>query len=187
MLCGHYDHLGGMGREVYFPGANDNASGIAMMLDMVHYFKANPPKYSVAFIGFAAEEAGLVGSFHWVNEAEKLLPLAKIKFLINMDLMGSGDEGIMAVNGTVFSTAFDSLVAINHRNDFLPEVKARGKAANSDHYFFTEKGVPSFFFYLMGKYRHYHDIEDNAKNLRLSEFYDKAFKLVVNFTESMMK
>lgn len=187
VLCGHYDHLGGMGKDVYFPGANDNASGIAMLLDMVNYYKVNPPKYSVAFIGFAAEEAGLVGSFHWVNEAEELLPLKKIKFLINMDLMGSGDEGIMAVNGAVFTTAYDSLVAINKRNDFLPEVKARGKAANSDHYFFTEKGVPSFFFYLMGKYQHYHDIEDNAKNLRLTEFYDKAFKLIVAFADSMMK
>jgi len=187
VLCGHYDHLGGMGKDVYFPGANDNASGIAMLLDMVNYYKTHPPKYSVAFIGFAAEEAGLVGSFHWVNEAENLLPLGQIKFLINMDLMGSGDEGIMAVNGAVFTTAYDSLVAINKRNDFLPEVKARGKAANSDHYFFTEKGVPSFFFYLMGKYQHYHDIEDNAKNLRLTEFYDRAFKLIVTFTESIME
>lgn len=185
--CGHYDHLGGMGKEVYFPGANDNASGIAMLLDLVNYYKLHPPRYSVAFIGFAAEEAGLVGSYHWVKDANELLPLGKINFLINMDLMGSGDEGIMAVNGAVFTSAFDSLVAINKRNDFLPAVQARGKAANSDHYFFTEAGVPSFFFYLMGKYHHYHDIEDNANNLRLSIYYDKAFKLIVAFSENRMK
>ena len=77
--------------------------------------------------------------------------------------------------------------AINKRNDFLPEVKARGKAANSDHYFFTEKGVPSFFFYLMGKYQHYHYIEGNAQNLKLSEYYDRAFKLIVAFTQSIME
>jgi len=59
VFTAHYDHLGKMGKTVYFPGANDNASGTAMLLDMVrHYASCNPkPKYSMAFIAFAGEEA----------------------------------------------------------------------------------------------------------------------------------
>lgn len=187
IFCGHYDHLGGMGNEVYFPGANDNASGIAMMLDLMDYYKHNQPDLSVAFIAFAAEEAGLIGSYYWVRQADSLIPLKNIKFLINMDLMGSGDEGIMAVNGAVFTQAYQLLDSINKVNTFLPAVKARGKAANSDHYFFTEAGVPCFFFYLMGNYRHYHDVQDNGHNLKLGPFYDKAFLLIRHFADSYLK
>jgi hypothetical protein len=186
VFTAHYDHLGGMGDKVYIPGANDNASGIAMMLDMASEFAAHPPAYSVAFIAFGGEEAGLVGSYHWVKKASSLLPLNKIRFLINMDLMGSGDEGIMAVNGSVFKEEFELLKQTNEKGMYLPAVKERGKAANSDHYFFTEAGVRGFFFYLMGAYRHYHDIEDNAKNLRLSSYYDQSFLLIKNFAIRLM-
>jgi hypothetical protein len=184
-ICGHYDHLGRMGANVYFPGANDNASVIAMIFDMIDFFSKNPQPFSIAFICFAAEEAGLVGSFHWVKNSEGLLPLRGIKFLINLDLMGSGDEGIMAVNGAVFKEEFKLLETINKHDTLLPAVKARGKAANSDHYFFSENGVHAFFFYLMGKYAHYHDIDDNSQNLKLSPYYDKAFKLIVGFVEGL--
>lgn len=186
VFTAHYDHLGGMGDKVFIPGANDNASGIAMMLDMASEFAANPPTYSVAFIAFGGEEAGLVGSYHWVKKASTLLPLNKIRFLINMDLMGSGDEGIMAVNGSVFKEEFELLKQTNEKGMYLPTVKERGKAANSDHYFFTEAGVRGFFFYLMGAYRHYHDIEDSAKNLRLSSYYDQSFLLIKNFAIRLM-
>lgn len=186
VFTAHYDHLGGMGDKVFIPGANDNASGIAMMLNMASEFAANPPAYSVAFIAFGGEEAGLVGSYHWVKKAPSLLPLNKIRFLINMDLMGSGDEGIMAVNGSVFKEEFELLKQTNEKGMYLPTVKERGKAANSDHYFFTEAGVRGFFFYLMGAYRHYHDIEDSAKNLRLSSYYDQSFLLIKNFAIRLM-
>ena len=58
----HYDHLGGMGDKTYFPGANDNASGVTQVLTMAKYYAAHPQPYSMAFILFAGEEAGLLGS-----------------------------------------------------------------------------------------------------------------------------
>lgn len=181
VFTAHYDHLGGMGENVFIPGANDNASGIAMMLDMASTYAKNPAPYSVAFIAFGGEEAGLVGSYHWVKKTTQYLPLDKIRFLINMDLMGSGVEGIMAVNGSVFKEEFELLKNINEKQQYLVAVKERGKAANSDHYFFTEAGVRAFFFYLMGSYHHYHDVEDNAENLRLGVHYDQSFKLIQRF------
>lgn len=181
----HYDHLGRMGKDVYIPGANDNASGVAMLLDMARYFKKNPPKYSLVFIGFAGEEAGLVGSYHFVKELRGMVDPSKIRFVINMDLMGSGEKGIMAVNGRVFEDEFETLVGINDHKKYLSEVKKRGKAANSDHYFFSESGIPAFFFYLMGDYSYYHEIDDSAENLRLGEYYDKSFLLIRDFLEAL--
>ncbi|MDB9883227.1 M28 family metallopeptidase, partial [Bacteroidia bacterium] len=165
--------------EATFYGANDNASGIAMLLDMASYFVKHPQNYSIAFIAFGAEEAGLVGSYNYVKKP--LVPLKKTKFVFNMDLMGSGEEGATIVNGSVFKEEFDELVSINTANNYLPKIKSRGKAANSDHYFFTEEGVHSFFIYLMGDYKHYHNPADNPKNLILGEYYDKSFLLIRDF------
>ena len=62
VFSAHFDHLGMMGKEVIFPGANDNASGVAMMLDLARYFSQpeNRPEFSMAFIAFSGEEAGLI-------------------------------------------------------------------------------------------------------------------------------
>lgn len=184
-LTAHYDHLGRMGKDTYFPGANDNASGTAMMLDMANYYSKNPPKFSVLFIAFAAEEAGLVGSNYYVN-ADPKYPLYKMKFLINMDLMATGSKGMMAVNGLEFEEEYKALVAINDEKKYLPEIKARGKAANSDHYWFTEKGVHSFFFYLMGDFPSYHDPGDKAGIVPLTE-YEDTFKLIRDFIDYLQK
>lgn len=182
IFCGHYDHLGKMGDAVFY-GANDNASGIAMLIDMASYFVANPQKYSVAFIAFGAEEAGLVGSLNYVTKPA--VPLSKTKFVFNMDLMGSGEKGATVVNGAVFTSEYDRLVDINTKNDYLPAIYKRGKAANSDHYFFTEAGVPAFFMYLMGEYSHYHIPADNIENLKLGPYYDKSFLLIRDFIISL--
>lgn len=184
-LTAHYDHLGRMGKKTYFPGANDNASGTAMLLDMARHYSENPPEYSILFIAFAAEEAGLVGSNYYVN-ADPVYPLEKMKFLINMDLMATGEKGIMAVNGLVFEEEFKTLVKINDDKKYLSTVQARGKAANSDHYWFAEKGVHCFFFYLMGDFPSYHDPGDKAEIVPLTE-YEDTFKLINDFINSLQQ
>ena len=178
IICGHYDHLGKMGDAIFY-GANDNASGIAMLLDQAAYFTKNPQKYTIVFIAFGAEEAGLVGSLYYVQNP--LFALGKTKFVFNMDLMGSGDGGATIVNATIFPDEFAALKMINENASYLPKIKSRGKAANSDHYYFSEAGVPAFFIYLMGDYKHYHIPADNPKNLELGEYYDQSFLLVKDF------
>ena len=182
IFCGHYDHLGKMGESTFY-GANDNASGIAMLLDMASYFAMNPQKYSIAFVAFGGEEAGLLGSLNYVKNP--VFPLSQTKFVFNMDLMGSGEGGATIVNGSVFKEDFDRLVTINKNNEYLPSIKSRGKAANSDHYFFSEVGVSSFFIYLRGKYKHYHSPLDSPENLQLGEYYDKSFLLIRDFIISL--
>lgn len=184
VLTAHYDHLGMMGKNAIFPGANDNASGIAMLLNLVKYYRDNPQPYSVAFIAFSGEESGLIGSLYYTKFP--LFPLENIKFLINIDLMGNGADGIMTVNGMVYKNQYMLLKKINDENKYLPEVKARGKAQNSDHYYFSEAGVPCFFFYLMGNYPFYHDVNDKPSALPLTNF-SSTFKLFTHFITDIQK
>ncbi|MFB9865468.1 M28 family metallopeptidase [Rufibacter immobilis] len=171
VVTAHYDHLGHQGKDLYFPGAHDNASGTAMLLELARWYAQpqNTPDYSIAFMAFAGEEAGLVGSRYYTEHP--LFPLANIKFLLNLDLMSTGEEGLMVVNGSVFSEQFAVLQQLNQQHKFLPQLKSRGKAANSDHYFFSEKGVPSFFFYTLGgTTTEYHHPQDKPDTLPLTKF-----------------
>ena len=179
VITAHYDHLGRMGKNVYFPGANDNASGTAFLLDMArHYSQQDSLPYTMVFIAFAAEEVGLLGSQYFVKNP--LIPLKKIKFLLNFDLAGTGDEGIQVVNGSVFKSKFNLLSSINEQYNYLPQVKVRGEACNSDHCPFYQKGVPGFFIYTLGGIKAYHDIEDVRETLPLTK-YDDYFKLMTRF------
>lgn len=180
VFSAHYDHLGRMGSEAWFPGANDDASGNAMLLNLAKYF-ADPdtrPSYSIVFMAFGAEEAGILGSEYFVKHP--LFPIDRIKFLINLDIVGTGDEGITVVNGSIYQDQFDKLVSLNEEFGYFPTIKIRGKARNSDHYYFTEKGVPAFFIYTMGGTSAYHDIYDTPDQLPLTRFRE-LFKLLVEF------
>ncbi len=183
VITAHYDHLGGLGADTYFPGANDNASGVALLLNLARYYSKHPQRYSIGFILFAGEEAGLVGSKYFTENP--LIPLEKIRFLINTDLAGTGIDGITVVNASEFPQEFEWLQKVNSENQLLKAVNSRGKAANSDHYFFTELGVPSFFFYTMGGIQFYHDIFDRSETLPLNEHED-LFKLLIGFNEKLM-
>lgn len=182
-ITAHYDHLGGMGSDTYFPGANDNASGDALLLNLARYYAQHPQPYSIGFIFFAGEEAGLIGSKYYTDHP--LVPLKNIRFLINTDLAGTGEEGITVVNATEFPAEFALLQNINKEAHLLAAVNARGKAANSDHYFFSEKGVPAFFFYTLGGTKAYHDVFDRAETLPLNE-HEHLFQLLLLFNNRLM-
>ncbi|MCU0437532.1 MAG: M28 family peptidase [Raineya sp.] len=181
VFTGHYDHLGNMGGACFI-GANDNASGISMLMELAHHYTQNPPTHSVVFIAFAAEEAGLIGSKFYTENP--IFDLKRIKVLINLDLVGTGDEGITIVNGGVFEKDFQKFVELNDAKKLLPKVVKRGKAANSDHYFFSEKGVKAFFIYTMGGIKAYHDIYDKPETLPLTK-YKEVFTLLTDYVKSL--
>ncbi|MCF8367413.1 MAG: M28 family peptidase [Bacteroidales bacterium] len=185
VLTAHYDHLGSLGPDVYFPGANDNASGTAMILDLARHFSLpqNQPEYSIAFMAFGAEEAGLLGSGYYAEHP--LFPLDQIKFLLNLDMVGSGSEGIKVVNGTVHKQSFNLLVELNEEKRYLKKVSPRTEAANSDHYPFHAKGVPSFFIYTLGEEcKEYHNINDTPENLPFTA-YEGFFNLIIDFINTL--
>lgn len=180
VFTAHYDHLGKMGKDAIFRGANDNASGVTMLLNLAKHFSEdeNQPRFSMAFIAFAGEELGLEGSSFYVQNP--IFPLKDIEFLINLDILGTGDEGITVVNGAVHKTKFEALKGINEQKGYLKEVKKRGKAAISDHYPFSEVGVPCFYIYTMGGIKAYHDVYDKPETLPLTEF-EGVFRLLTDF------
>jgi len=184
VVSAHYDHLGTMGRHAYFPGANDNASGVALLLELAaHYARPeNRPAYSVVFLLFGGEEAGLLGSGYFV--AHPLVPLKRIKFLVNLDLLGTGEQGATVVNGRVFGAPYRRLVALNEAHHYLPQLASRGRAANSDHFPFSEAGVPAFFIYTRGGSSAYHDVNDRPEALSLAGFAG-AYNLVRDFLNEL--
>ncbi|MGB6036113.1 MAG: M20/M25/M40 family metallo-hydrolase, partial [Cryomorphaceae bacterium] len=181
VFTAHYDHLGMMG-EALFAGASDNASGTATLLDLAAYYAENQPEYDTYFIFFSGEEAGLIGSRYFVEYPT--FELSKVKFLINLDLMGSAEKGITIVNGRLHQERMAEMAAINTQMDLVPKVKLRGKAANSDHYWFSEKGVPAIFIYTEGNITAYHDVHDLPEVVDWSN-YEEVFTLLVEFVKTL--
>lgn len=181
-LTAHYDHLGKMGDAVYFPGANDNGSGVALLLNFAKHFAKNPPKKTIVFMAFGAEESGILGSAYFIKKP--LFDIKKINFLINVDVIGTGDEGLMVVNGMELIAAFEQLSNINNTKNYLPEIKKRKNAPNSDHYWFVQEKIPAFFIYGLGGRKAYHDVEDFADTLPMPHF-EKIFLLLNAFIDGL--
>jgi len=179
VICAHYDHLGRMGSTL-FPGANDNASGTALLLDLARHYSRpeNEPAYSLLFIAFGAEEAGLVGSTYYVNNP--LLPLNRTTLVLNLDLMAGGSEGMMVVNAVQNPAAYQALDSLSQAHSLLTAIKQRDNAANSDHYPFSQKGVPAIFLYTLGDVTAYHDPYDRPEMLHL-QHYPAVFELLNRF------
>ena len=93
ILAAHFDHLGIRGGKLY-PGADDNASGVAMMLEAARCVTRAPalPKRSIMFIGFDLEEAGLFGSRYFV--AHSPVPLERVVLFVTADMIGRALAGV---------------------------------------------------------------------------------------------
>ncbi|KXK42569.1 MAG: peptidase M28 [Bacteroidetes bacterium OLB11] len=95
--------------------------------------------------------------------------------MLKMELQSSMVKSIKNV--------FDKLKMLNSKSKYLPEIKIRGKAKNSDHFYFGEKGIPSIFIYSMGGGGYYHDVFDKAATLSLTNFENTA-QLLIDFVQS---
>lgn len=185
VLTAHYDHLGMMGNQTLFPGANDNASGVAALLDFARHYSipGNEPYYSVVFIALSGEEAGLLGARYCADNPP--FDLGKVKFLINFDMVGTGSEGIGLVNGEKLISYAERMEKINEARKYVKQVHRRGESCNSDHCPFYQKGVPAFFIYTAGReWPYYHQPEDNAQGPPFTE-YVGFFDLVRDFIHSL--
>lgn len=179
VFTGHYDHLGCMGREAIFYGASDNASGTSLVMYLANYFAKNPQRYSIAFMLFSGEEAGLLGSEYYVDNPE--FPLEQIRFLVNLDMTGDASKGITVVNGVSHEPEFALLEELNGDSTYVKTIKKRERTSNSDHYHFSKEGVPAVFIYGMGTIGHYHDVFDVAEDVNLDSV-DKFAQLLIKFT-----
>lgn len=176
----HYDHLGRVHKDVYFPGANDNASGVSTILSLAKYYhdKKIKPKYNIAFMLFSAEEAGLIGSLYYTKNP--LFPLEKIKFMFNLDMVGTGTEGLSVVNGKVEERASNLLLKLNKEENYFDDIRIGKGSANSDHHFFVASGVPAVFLFTRGGPPFYHDINDRSETLEMNKL-EELIKLLDQF------
>ncbi len=148
----HMDHLGITPRNEVLNGANDNASGTAVVMEIARLMRLNKvkPKRTIIFALWAAEEQGLLGSEYYVDHP--LYPLDKTVVNINLDMVGQGKEKIGLGGIEVSSETWDAL-----KTDLDPEImkgiNPRPGVGGSDHLSFLAKGVPAL--HMVGNPPHY--------------------------------
>jgi Zn-dependent M28 family amino/carboxypeptidase len=141
-------------------GADDNASGTAGLLELAQYYSEHPPKVSMVFIGFSAEEAGLLGSNYYVKHPT--IPLEQVAAMINMDMIGRlRDELIVFGVGT--SNGWDAVLD-SVEQQFSPEFAVKrvpdGSGA-SDHTSFYQQKLPVLH-YFTDTHADYHRPSDDS-------------------------
>ncbi len=145
----HYDHLGRGWPDVHdgdegaiHPGADDNASGVAVMLELAaNLAAADRPARNLVFVAFAAEEAGMLGSRQYVEQGVPF-PTAGIRAVVNLDTVGRLFDQNVSVLGTGTATEWQHIF---RGSSFVTGVDSRnipGSAEGSDQLSFIEKGVP---------------------------------------------
>lgn len=182
VFTAHYDHCGIMGDFVLFPGAHDNASGTAAVLDIARAVVKKKPYYTYVFMLFSGEESGLKGSQYAATHP--LIDLSKVKLLCNIDMFCGGDEGLMCFNAKAENTKpyFDRLCQLNAESHVAPEIRPRDNSANSDHWWFSSQ-CPAIFLLTMGQpYGGYHDPYDKCEACGLSHYAD-YLTLILRMTD----
>ena len=166
----HYDHLGTMGDSVFFPGAHDNAIGVAALLDIARDTRNSKPHYTTVFCFFSGEEAGLRGSKYAAEHPP--FDLSKVRLMINIDMFCGGDEDIMVFNANDPKTTHfvERIENLNAVLQIAPEIRRRENRPNSDHWYFSKK-VPTLFVLTMGqRYGGYHDPLDTCERCGLENY-----------------
>lgn len=170
VFTAHYDHCGTMGDNVLFPGAHDNASGVAAVLDLARMATQRKPYYTQVFMLFSGEESGLLGSKYAAENP--LIDFSKVKLLCNIDMFCGGDEGMMVFNANSPQTKpfVDRLRARNAETHAAAEIRGRDNSPNSDHYWFSNY-CPVLFLLTMGQpYGGYHDPADTCDACGLGHY-----------------
>lgn len=170
-ITAHYDHLGKRNGDIYY-GTDDNASGTAALLAMAQYFKKYPPKHSLLFVAFDAEEKGLLGSKYFVSNSP--VPIGSIMLNVNMDMVSRNDSSEIFASGTSHFSFLKSYVdsiqpftAVHIRFGHDGEKPGSEDWTNqSDHFAFYQKNIPYLYF----------GVEDHADYHRPGDTFDKVNK-----------
>lgn len=190
-VTAHFDHVGiekkNTGDSI-FNGADDNASGTSALLELVKYFKNHPPKNSILFIFFDAEEMGLQGAkfFNAENKKEILLN-------INLDMVSRSEQNELYACGTAYSPELRNYMLLAANTTTALKVKLGhdgldGKDSwvqSSDHYEFFKKNIP-FLYFGVEDHEDYHQPSDEFENIDPA-FYFEAVKFIAQTIENLDK
>jgi hypothetical protein len=167
VIGAHYDHLG-LGNESSLapsqigqvhPGADDNASGAAGLLELARVFTARQGELQrgILFAAFAGEEIGLLGSSEWVNSPTR--PIGEAVAMINMDMIGRVTGSKLYIGGTGTGSTFEPILKqAAGKYPFKIDYSKDGYSS-SDHTSFAAKGIPVLFFF-SGLHSDYHKPSD---------------------------
>jgi len=183
VISAHYDHLG-KSKYVYFPGADDNASGVSVLLENARIFgdlykKGIYPRRTIVFIAFTAEEQNLLGS-EFLLEKDSIIDKNKIVANINIDMVGRGSErhskspNQLYILGDDFDTKLLELPdSINNIHSYLyldyRYIKDDQKKyfEKSDQFSFIKNNIPSIFFF-GGTHKDLHTPKDTFDKINFS-------------------
>lgn len=175
LVGAHLDHVGSIGYQVYYPGANDNASGSAAVLELARIFSSQKMnlKRSIIFVLFGSEEKGLVGSSYLVDN----LPIKtdQIVAMFNMDCIAYGDSikvGNGKSNPELWKMAMEKDSLYVHRT-----VNSTWGGGGADLTPFHDKGVPGLYFVTTNSYKYLHLPGDTPETLNVG-LYTDLVKLV---------
>ncbi|HRD59209.1 MAG TPA: M20/M25/M40 family metallo-hydrolase [Ferruginibacter sp.] len=181
VMGAHYDHVGVRTSDGnVYNGADDNASGVAAVLAAAKYFKANPPKHSIIFALWAAEEIGLQGSKYFTNNLPAGLTLAQIKFNLNLDMIARSDNnkiwGCGLYHYPAYAYLIDSLQGktnVQLFSGFDSPSSPQNWTNLSDQGSFHAKGIP--FLYLgVEDHADYHKVTDEFNKISLTKYVENA-------------
>ena len=164
IIGGHMDHVGRNGEGLVYNGANDNGSGTAVVMELARSFAESPtpPARTIAFVTFAAEEQGLLGSKAFVEDP--CLDLDRAVAMFNFDMTGHGNGEVGIGGGEFWPEVWASFTASldSSRADSLKTGRAWG-GESSDHAPFRDAGIPAGNVWSEGDHRFYHTLEDDPR------------------------
>ncbi len=169
VIGAHYDHIGYGGRgsrspgvTAVHPGADDNASGTAGMLEAARYISSSSlDGHNYLFMAFSAEEKGLIGSRYFTDS--DAYDLSRVNYMFNLDMIGRMEDNSLALIGTGTSPQWDALIDAHAPGHF--DISRRpGGRGGSDHTSFYLKEIPVIFFFT-GVHDDYHRPGDTADKI----------------------
>ncbi|MFD1165441.1 M20/M25/M40 family metallo-hydrolase [Sphingobacterium daejeonense] len=193
VIGAHYDHLGtghiggsrdSLGVGKIHNGADDNASGVAGLLELARHYSSNDVKepYNILFIGFGAEELGLLGSKYFTENPT--VSLDSIQWMLNMDMIGRyNPENGLAVIGYGTSSAFPKI--FEGITSSIKFNKSRDGNGGSDQTSFYKKNIPVLFFHT-GGHDDYHKPSDDEDKIDYKAM-EAILKLEIDVLDNSMK
>jgi Zn-dependent M28 family amino/carboxypeptidase len=187
VVTAHYDHLGVREGEIY-NGADDNASGTGGLMAAARYFTNVQPENSIMFIALDAEEQGLGGARHFVDNP--VVPLDQIVINVNMDMISNNFENELYAVGTYHYPFLKPIVEestanapINVLFGYDSDEWPQDWTMASDHGPFHAKGIP-FIYFGVEDHPHYHAPTDTYENTN-PEFYLNAVESIIGVLEDL--
>lgn len=184
VVTAHYDHVGVIDGEIY-NGADDNASGVAVLLEAARHFALAPPRHSIVFAALDAEEDGKAGARHLV--ANLPVPLASVALNVNLDMLSQSDRDELFAAGAFHSPwlapwleqiADEAAVVLLQGHDSPSWGESQDWTTESDHAAFHDVGTP-FVYFGVEDHPRYHQPSDDADAIPV-DFFLRAAATVVH-------